>query len=133
MALTYAIAAEGNFPMAIDDSSQGGVAFFEPEAFLGEIRMFAGDFPPRGWRFCHGQRLNVQEHQALFFLLSTRFGGDGTTFALPDLRGRVAIGADGPVGATAAVDVGRGGGAPMVGIGVNHIICMEGEFPMVAD
>lgn len=52
--------------------------------------MFAGNFAPRGWAFCDGQMLSINQNQALFALLGTTYGGDGrTTFALPDLRGRV--------------------------------------------
>ena len=59
---------------------------------LGEISMFAGNFAPRGWAFCHGQILSINQNQTLYSLLGTTYGGDGrTTFALPDLRGRVAI------------------------------------------
>ena len=59
---------------------------------LGEISMFAGNFAPRGWAFCHGQILPINQNQSLYSLLGTTYGGDGrTTFALPDLRGRVAI------------------------------------------
>jgi len=62
------------------------------EPFMGEIKMFAGDFPPRGWAFCDGQLLAISQNQALFSLLGTNFGGDGrTTFALPDLRDRTPI------------------------------------------
>lgn len=62
--------------------------------FLGEIRYFAGNFNPRGWANCDGTLLAVSQHDALFSLLGTTYGGDGrTTFALPDLRGRVAISA----------------------------------------
>ena len=62
------------------------------EPFIGEIVMFAGNFAPRGWSFCHGQLLAIAQNQALFSILGTTYGGDGrTTFALPDLRGRVAI------------------------------------------
>lgn len=62
------------------------------EPFVGEIRMFAGNFAPRGWAFCDGQLLAVSQNDALFSLLSTIYGGDGrTTFGLPDLRGRVPI------------------------------------------
>src|SRR5262245_29652358 len=61
--------------------------------YLGEIRLFAGNFAPRGWRFCDGGLLPIAENDALFNLLGTTYGGDGvSTFALPDLRGRVAIG-----------------------------------------
>ncbi len=62
------------------------------EPYVGEIRMFAGDFAPRGWAFCDGQLLAVSQNDALFSLLGTVYGGDGrTTFGLPDLRGRVPI------------------------------------------
>lgn len=63
------------------------------EGYLGEIRITAFSFAPRGWVFCHGQLLSVREHPALFAALGTRYGGDGVnTFALPDFRGRVALG-----------------------------------------
>ncbi len=62
------------------------------EPFVGEIRMFAGNFAPRGWAFCDGQLLAVSKNDALFSLLGTIYGGDGrTTFGLPDLRGRIPI------------------------------------------
>ncbi|HTV19505.1 MAG TPA: tail fiber protein [Polyangiaceae bacterium] len=61
-------------------------------AYLGEIRIFCGDFAPAGWAFCDGQLLDIQEHRALFALLGTTYGGDGKeSFALPDLRGRVVL------------------------------------------
>ncbi len=60
------------------------------EPFVGEIRMFAGNFAPRGWAFCDGQLLAVSQNDALFSLFGTTYGGDGrTTFGLPDLRGRL--------------------------------------------
>ena len=59
------------------------------EPFIGEIRMFAGNFAPRGWAFCDGQLLAVSQNDALFSLFGTIYGGDGrTTFGLPDCRGR---------------------------------------------
>ena len=62
------------------------------EPFVGEIRMFAGNFAPRGWAFCDGQLLAVSQNDALFSLLGTIYGGDGrTTFGLPDMRGRIPI------------------------------------------
>lgn len=64
----------------------------QQEGFIGEIRMFAGNFAPRGWAFCEGQLLAVSSNEALFSILGTTYGGDGrTTFGLPDLRGRVPI------------------------------------------
>lgn len=60
--------------------------------YIGEIRMFGGDFAPVGWAFCKGQLLAIAEHEALFDLLGTTYGGDGqTTFALPDLQGRIPV------------------------------------------
>jgi microcystin-dependent protein len=62
------------------------------DPFLGEINYFAGNFAPRGWAFCDGQLLPIAQNTALFSLLGTTYGGDGrTTFALPALRGRVAV------------------------------------------
>lgn len=63
------------------------------DPYVGEIRMFAGDYAPEQWLLCNGQTLSVSEYQPLFALIGTTYGGDGrTTFALPDLRGRIAIG-----------------------------------------
>lgn len=62
------------------------------EPFVGEIRMFAGNFAPRGWAFCDGQLLAVSQNDALFSLLGTIYGGDGrTSFGLPDVRGRLPL------------------------------------------
>ncbi len=59
------------------------------EPFLAEIRIVSFNFPPKGWAFCNGQFLPINQNQALFALLGTTYGGNGqTTFALPDLRGR---------------------------------------------
>ena len=62
------------------------------QPYVGEIRMFAGNFAPAGWMFCDGQLLPISENETLFQLIGTTYGGDGEeTFALPDLRGRVPI------------------------------------------
>lgn len=114
------------------------------DQFLAEIRMFAGDFAPRGWAFCEGQLLRISDHSALFSLLGTTYGGDGrSTFALPDLRGRVAIH---PLWRD-DIRLGQvGGGEPVVAVeadadeeqsvvnrqpflAVNFIIAVEGIFP----
>ncbi len=64
------------------------------DGLMGEIKMFAGDFAPRNWAFCNGQLLSISQNSALFSILGTTYGGDGvSTFALPDLRGRVPVGA----------------------------------------
>jgi microcystin-dependent protein len=63
------------------------------EPFIGMIVLFAGNFAPRNWAFCDGQLLSIAQNTALFSILGTTYGGDGrTTFALPDLRGRVPLG-----------------------------------------
>ncbi len=62
------------------------------QPYVGEIRMFAGNFNPAGWMFCEGQLLPISENETLFQLIGTTYGGDGQeTFALPDLRGRLPI------------------------------------------
>ena len=63
------------------------------EGTIGEIRMFAGTFAPRNWAFCAGQLMSISQNTALFSILGTTYGGNGqTTFALPDFRGRTAVG-----------------------------------------
>jgi microcystin-dependent protein len=62
------------------------------QPYVGEIRMFAGNFAPAGWMFCEGQLIPISENETLFNLIGTTYGGDGqSTFALPDLRGRIPI------------------------------------------
>jgi microcystin-dependent protein len=62
------------------------------EPFLGEIRMFGGNFAPRGWALCNGQILPISQNAALFSILGTTYGGNGqTTFALPNLQGQVPV------------------------------------------
>jgi microcystin-dependent protein len=62
------------------------------QPYVGEIRMFAGNFPPAGWMFCDGSLLPISENETLFQLIGTTYGGDGeSTFALADLRGRIPI------------------------------------------
>ena len=75
------------------------------EPYLGEIKLVSFTYPPRGWAFCDGQMLQISQNQALFSILGTTYGGDGvSTFALPDLRGRI------PVHAGAALALGARGG-----------------------
>jgi microcystin-dependent protein len=79
------------------------------EPFLGEMRMFGFDFPPRGWAKCDGVLLPINQHGPLYSLLGTAFGGDGrTTFGLPDMRGRV------PLHEGSGYVRGQRGGAEMV-------------------
>lgn len=91
------------------------------EPFVGEIRMFAGNFAPRGWAFCDGQLLAVSQNDALFSLIGTIYGGDGqTTFGLPDMRGRIPVHAgQGPGLSTRRL--GDKGGAEDVTLTVNQL------------
>ncbi len=88
---------------------------------LAEVRAFAGNFAPRNWAFCEGQLLSISANQALFSLLGTMYGGDGrTTFGLPDLRSRIAIGAgQGP--GLSDYDIGTKGGTQTVTLTVSHM------------
>ena len=62
------------------------------QPYVGEIRMFAGNFAPAGWMFCEGQLMPISENETLFNLIGTTYGGDGqSTFGLPDLRGRIPL------------------------------------------
>ena len=88
--------------------------------FIGEIRMFAGSFPPAGWMFCDGALIPISENDTLFVLLGTTYGGDGEeTFALPDLRGRVPVhwGTGGEVTYT----IGESGGVEQVTLTTQQI------------
>ncbi len=91
------------------------------EGTLGEVIPWAPTFAPRSWAFCQGQILSINSNQALFSLLGTTYGGDGrTTFALPDLRGRVAMGeGDGP--ATSNRTLGSRGGQDQVALAVSQV------------
>ena len=76
------------------------------EGYIGQLIMFAGTFAPRNWAFCQGQLLSISQNTALFSILGTTYGGNGqTTFALPDLRGRVPVG------------TGQGPGLPSITLG----------------
>jgi microcystin-dependent protein len=75
--------------------------------YLGEVKVISWNFPPKGWAFCNGQLMPINQNQALFSILGTNFGGDGrVTFGLPDLRGRTPVHTGGPIGAI----VGQHGG-----------------------
>ena len=91
------------------------------DAFIGEIRQFAGNFAPAGWNLCDGTLLSIAENDALYTLLGTSFGGDGqVTFGLPDLRGRVPLGA-GTGTDTIPYAVGQVGGATDVTLMTAHL------------
>ena len=91
------------------------------EPFLGQITLFAGNFAPRGWAFCAGQILSIAQNTALFSILGTTYGGNGqTTFALPDLRGRVPVGpGQGP--GLSIVNLGQTGGTETTQLTVNQL------------
>ncbi len=80
------------------------------DPFLGQIMIFGGNFPPKGWAFCDGSLMAIQKNSALFSILGTMYGGDGrVTFGLPDLRGRVPIGMGQGLGLTAYQEGEMGG------------------------
>lgn len=120
-------------------SAQRSVQRIGNDAMLGEIRAFGGTFCPRGWAETHGQMMPIAGNDALFSLLGTQFGGDGrTTFALPDLRGRVILGeGNGP--GLAPVSIGQRGGGTGVSagtgatttptLGMTVCIAIQGRYP----
>jgi len=86
------------------------------QPFVGEIRIFAGNFAPAGWMFCEGQLLPISENEVLFTKIGTTYGGDGqSTFALPDLRGRI------PLHRGNGFIIGETGGVEDVTLTVNQI------------
>src|SRR5471032_950492 len=86
------------------------------QPYVGEIRMFGGNFAPAGWAFCEGQLLPISENETLFNLIGTTYGGDGqSTFALPDLRGRL------PMHQGNSFTLAETGGAETVTLTVNQI------------
>src|SRR5215216_1999859 len=91
------------------------------QPYVGEIRMFAGNFAPAGWMFCEGQLLPISENETLFQLIGTTYGGDGeSTFALPDLQGRLPIHmGTGPDGIT--YQIGENGGVESVTLTTQQI------------
>jgi microcystin-dependent protein len=90
------------------------------QPYVGEIRMFGGNFAPAGWQFCDGQLLPISEFETLFQLVGTTYGGDGeSTFAVPDLRGRVPI-HQGTV-PSQTYQLGEPGGVEEVALTVNQI------------
>lgn len=114
------------------------------EGFIGEIKLVGFNFAPRGWADCAGQLLPISQNTALFSLLGTTYGGDGrTTFALPDLRGRVPVGAGQGTGlnnvkqgeksgigkAPAAKSTDESTITPTPYLGLRYVIRLQGTFP----
>jgi microcystin-dependent protein len=86
------------------------------QPYVGEIKIFAGNFAPAGWMFCEGQLLPIAENETLFQLIGTTYGGDGqSTFALPDLRGRI------PLHQGGGFSLAESGGAEEITLTVNQI------------
>jgi len=109
---------------------------FSQEGMIGEIKLFAGNFEPLGWKFCEGQILQISQNQALYSILGITYGGNGmTTFALPDLRDAVPINASGtrpqgtvnngdkikidPTQTTTTIKT----------VALRYIICIQGLYP----
>src|SRR6266550_3297058 len=98
------------------------------EPFVGEIRMFGGNFAPAGWAFCDGQLQAISENEALFALIGTTYGGDGqSTFALPDLRGRA------PLHQGGGFILAQNGGVETVTLTTNQIPIHTHAFTASAD
>ena len=98
------------------------------QPYVGEIRMFAGNFAPAGWMFCDGSLLAISENETLFQLIGTTYGGDGqSTFALPDLRGRL------PIHQGGGFVLAETGGAESITLTVNQIPAHSHPFLASAD
>jgi microcystin-dependent protein len=92
------------------------------QPYVGEIRMFAGNFAPAGWMFCDGTQLPISENDVLFQLIGTTYGGDGQeTFNLPDLRGRVPIHQGTSPGTGSTYTIGQQGGSESVTLTTQQI------------
>ena len=104
------------------------------QPYIGEIRIFSGTFAPAGWHFCDGALLNISDNQTLFNLIGTLYGGDGqTTFALPDLQGRV------PIHTSSSHPLGNKGGDEQVALSADqmakhsHIAIANNESATTSD
>jgi microcystin-dependent protein len=124
-ALNYIIALEGIYPP--HNSALPLVANAEP--FLGEVDLFAGNFAPQGWALANGQLLSISQNTALFSLLGTTYGGNGvTTFALPDLRGRIGLGMGQGVGLSNLIE-GTAIGSESVTLSIDQIPPHDHSIP----
>ncbi|WP_202393922.1 phage tail protein [Flavobacterium sp. HBTb2-11-1] len=107
------------------------------EGYLGEIRLFGGNFAPRGWAFCNGATIDIANNDALYALLGTTYGGDGqNTFKLPDLQGRVPVGTGQGTGLPNII-LGQIGGTENVTMTINqmpsHTHIAAGSLAIPAD
>jgi microcystin-dependent protein len=93
------------------------------DAFMGMVMPVAFEFAPKGWAFCNGQLISIQQNSALFSLLGTKYGGDGTnTFGLPDLRGRVPVGSQGNGPGLSPIAQGERAGSNSVTVLANGVV-----------
>ena len=103
------------------------------DPFIGEIKMFAGNFAPRNWALCDGQLIAVSQYNALFALLGTIYGGDGrTTFGLPDMRGRIPVHAGSGPGLTPR-NIGTRSGVETVTLSANQMPNLHHQLQADAD
>jgi microcystin-dependent protein len=101
--------------------------------YVGEIRLFAGNFPPAGWMMCEGQLLPISDYDTLFNLIGTTYGGDGqSTFALPDLSGRVPVHMGTGPGLT-TYQIGEASGVETVTLGQNQMPIHNHAFVAATD
>ncbi len=99
------------------------------QPFLGQISMFAGTFAPRGYSYCSGQLVPIDQNDALFALIGTTYGGDGqTTFALPDMRGRLPI-SQGTLSGGSSYVIGQAAGTETVTLTSNQMPIHSHTFP----
>jgi len=91
------------------------------EGYIGEVRLFAGNFAPRSWAYCDGSSMSISEYSALYAIIGDTFGGNGvTSFNLPDLRSRVAVGAGTGPGLT-PIALGQAAGSETTTMSVNQM------------
>jgi microcystin-dependent protein len=109
------------------------------EGYIGEIRIFAGNFAPGAWNFCDGSLQSIAVYTALFSIIGTTYGGDGqTTFALPDFRGRIPVGT-GTGGGLPSYELGQVGGQENVSMTTatmpahNHVTTMQTRIPAFSE
>ncbi|SEP27326.1 phage tail protein [Niastella yeongjuensis] len=101
------------------------------DGYIGDIKLFAGNFAPKNWMFCQGQLLSIATNTVVFYVLGTRYGGNGTTnFALPDLRSRMPVGAGQGAGLS-AYSVGQKGGVETVTLQPNNFPVHSHTLPNV--
>ncbi len=95
---------------------------YSQQVFMGQVKIFAGNFPPAGWMFCDGSLISIAENDALFSLIGTTYGGDGqSTFAVPDFRGRIVTGASGTGPGLSTVQLGQMYGTETSTMNINQM------------